>query len=224
MWWYFNSLDIHDPLNEGALNVSPTICSTVNLLPRFRGPWYGGDNSTMKNTISPSTATMTRSAISIPRQFLSFGVITTNSWNQNIQFNIIVPFQTTAVSFKTIFSRDSSYPLRLNVHDTSRRVHENIYLERVFIVFRGYGNKNGSLVTNNDGKWDFLYIYIKKIKLYIIQYRFTRIKTFSFIFLFSKNVMKKSVESLIPFPCYAAEYINIANLTTTRFNNHKFII
>lgn len=89
---HVNVLDIHVPLNDGALNVSPAICSMVNLLPRFLGPWYGGDNRTIKNTIKPKTATMTKSAIKIPRQFLSFGVITTNSWKKNHTIIIAVLF------------------------------------------------------------------------------------------------------------------------------------
>lgn len=70
------------PLNDELLNSDPVMWSIVNFIPGLKGPSYGGDNKTMKNKIKASTATITSKAIQIPRQFLSFGVIETNSYKQ----------------------------------------------------------------------------------------------------------------------------------------------
>lgn len=56
--------------------------SNVGFFPFNRGPSSGGDTNTILSTIKPNTATMTNNAINIPRQFLSLGELTTNSYNK----------------------------------------------------------------------------------------------------------------------------------------------
>ena len=70
------------PLNEELLNSDLIISSAVNLIPGLKGPGYGGESNTMKNSISAKTATMTRSAMQMPRQLRSLGAMETSSWKR----------------------------------------------------------------------------------------------------------------------------------------------
>lgn len=71
--------EIHEPLNEELLNSDLIISSAVNLIPGLKGPSYGGESNTIKKRISDKTATMTRSAMQIPRQLRSLGAMETSS-------------------------------------------------------------------------------------------------------------------------------------------------
>lgn len=74
--------DIHVPLNLDGCGSFKNISSKLGLRPRTLGPSSGGDTSTILNTMSPNTATITNRAMKIPRQFLSLGELTTNSCNK----------------------------------------------------------------------------------------------------------------------------------------------
>lgn len=81
---FLYSPDIHVPLNRGSGGSLSNMSSSVGLRPLTLGPSSGGETSTILKTINPNTATMTSSAMKIPRQFLSFGELTTSSCNKKL--------------------------------------------------------------------------------------------------------------------------------------------